>query len=220
MIYININHIYININMIYIIISTSINNKNGIKNNIHRQNRYIESIQQLLQLIDNDSNIKPIIVENNGLRKTYLDILNCDICYTNNNKIKAPHKGHNELLDIKEVIHNYNIHDDDLIIKLTGRYKLLNAKFINLVKNNINNYDAFVKFFNVSTKKYMFDDCVLGLFAIKCKYLKEFNYNFIKSAEVEFATYTRNKINKDKLMEIQQLDLECCFADDFRILTV
>ena len=50
---------------------------------------------------------------------------------------------------------------------------MLNLNFINLVKNNINT-EAFVKFFNICTKQYMFDDCVLGLFAIKCKYLNEF----------------------------------------------
>ena len=206
--------------MIYIIITTSINNKVGVQNNIHRQNRYIESIQQLLQLINNDLDIKPIIVENNGLRKTYLNNLNCDICYTNNNNLSFSHKGENELLDIKEVINRYKIQDDDIIIKLTGRYKLLNLNFINLVKNNIRNYDAFVKFFNVCTKKYMFDDCVLGLFSVKCKYIKYFNYAFIKSPECEFANYIRKNIIENKLMEVKQLDLECCFADDLRILIV
>ena len=73
--------------MIYIIITTSIINKVGIQNNIHRQNRYIESINHLLQLINNDSNIKPIIVENNGVRDTFLDYLKCDICYKDNNMI-------------------------------------------------------------------------------------------------------------------------------------
>jgi hypothetical protein len=90
--------------MIYIIITTSINNKHGIRNNIHRQNRYIESINQLLRLINNDLNIKPIIVENNGVRQTYLNNLKCEVCYTNNNNINYIHKGQNELLDIKEVI--------------------------------------------------------------------------------------------------------------------
>jgi hypothetical protein len=66
----------------------------------------------------------------------------------------------------------------------------------------------------------MFDDCVLGLFAIKCKYLKEFNYQLIKSPECEFADYVRNNINKNKLMEIEQLNLECCFADYLRLLIV
>lgn len=206
--------------MIYIIITTSINNREGVKNDIHRQNRYIESITQLLQLIKDDVHIKPIIVENNGLRNTYLNKLKCDICYTNNNIDFGHHKGYNELLDIKEVIRQYDIQDDDIIIKLTGRYKLLNLNFINMVKNNIHNYDAFVKFFNVCTKQYMFNDCVLGLFSIKCKFLKEFNYIFLKSPECEFAEYVRNTINTNKLMEIKELDVECCFADDLRILNV
>uniref|UniRef100_A0A6C0H330 Uncharacterized protein n=1 Tax=viral metagenome TaxID=1070528 RepID=A0A6C0H330_9ZZZZ len=206
--------------MIYIIITTSINNKVGVQNNIHRQNRYIESINHLLELINDDLNIKPIIVENNGLRQTFLDDLKCDVCYTNNNIINYNHKGENEFLDIKEVINQYNIKDDDIIIKLTGRYKLLNLNFINLVKNTINNYDAFVKFFNVCTLQYMFDDCVLGLFAIKCKYLKEFKFSFLRSPECEFADYIRKNINKNKLIEVKQLYLECCFADDLRILIV
>lgn len=206
--------------MIYIIITTSINNKVGIQNNNHRQNRYIECINNLLQLIDNDLNIKPIIVENNGLRQTFLDNLKCDVFYTDNNNNNYEHKGENELLDIKEVINKYNIKDDDIIIKLTGRYKLLNLNFISLVKKNINDYDAFVKFFNVCTLQYIFDDCVLGLFAIKCKYLKEFKYSFVKSPECEFADYIRKNINKNKLIEVEQLHLECCFADDLRILTV
>jgi hypothetical protein len=96
---------------------------------------------------------------------------------------------------------------------------LLNLNFINFVKKS-NDYDAFVKFFNVCTKKYVFDDCVLGLFAIKCKYLKDFKYNFLLSAESEFANYIRKNINKNKLIEVDQLYLECCFADDLRLLIV
>jgi hypothetical protein len=52
--------------------------------------------------------------------------LESDILYTDNNKKTFPHKGGNELLDIKELTNKYNIQDDDIIIKLTGRYKLLN----------------------------------------------------------------------------------------------
>jgi hypothetical protein len=147
--------------------------------------------------------------------------LNCDVCYTDNNNFNYTHKGVNELLDIKEVIDKYKIQDDDMVIKLTGRYKLLNLNFIKLVESNIHKYDAFVKFFNVCTKQFMFNDCVLGLFATKCKYIKNFNYyNFAKSAECEFADYIRNYISNDKLLEVKQLDLECCFADDLRLLIV
>jgi hypothetical protein len=200
--------------MIYIIITTCILSKHGINNETHRKNRYIECISQLLKLIENDSSIKPIIVENNGVRQTFLNNFNCDVCYTNNNIVRYTHKGVNELLDIKEVIQKYNIQDNDTVIKLTGRYKLLDASFIQSIKND----DAYVKFFNVCTQKYVFDDCVLGLFAIKCKYMKNFNYTCIKSAECDFATYVRTNVKN--LIEIKQLNLECCFADDLKLLIV
>ena len=204
--------------MIYLIITTSIANKVGSRNVDHRKKRYIDSIKQLLSLIQADASIKPIIVENNGLRETYLDELSCDVVYTTNNVSNFAHKGVNELLDMKEVINKYNIQDDDIVIKLTGRYKLLDATFIDLVKNNIDVYDAFVKFFNVCTRRYMFDDCVLGLFAIKCKYLKHFEYKCVKSPECEFADHVRQNVNK--IMEVTNLKLECCFADNLRLLIV
>lgn len=210
--------------MIYLIVTTSINNKIGNiteLTKINRNNRYIECINQLLKLINNDNNIKPIIVENNGLRNTYLNNLNCDIVYTNNNFYDFNHKGYNELLDIKEVINKYNIKDDDIIIKITGRYKLLNMDFINIVKNN--NKDAYVKFFNVCTKQFIYNDAVLGLFAIKCKYLKLFNYNELnnKSPEVEFAEYIRSNIDKNNLIEIENLNLEyCLYLDESNLLII
>jgi hypothetical protein len=210
--------------MIYLIVTTSINNKIGNiteLTKINRNNRYIECINQLLELINNDNNIKPIIVENNGLRNTYLNNFNCDIVYTNNNFYDFNHKGYNELLDIKDVINKYNIKDNDIIIKITGRYKLLNMDFFNIVKNN--NKDAYVKFFNVCTKQFIYNDSVLGLFAIKCKYLKLFNYNELnnKSPEVEFAEYIRSNIDKNNLMEIENLNLEyCLYLNESNLLIV
>jgi hypothetical protein len=204
--------------MIYLIITTSINNKVGVVNFNHRENRYSECIASALKLTETEGEpkIKTIVVENNGSRSTYLDKFNCDIIYTDNNKNNYIHKGVNELLDIKDVISKYDIDDDDIIIKLTGRYKLLNNHFIQLVINNVIRYDAFIKFFNVCTETYMEDDCVLGLYAVKCKYLKAFNYNCKKSPECEFAIFITNNIDKGKIMEVTTLGLECCFADDLR----
>lgn len=206
--------------MIYLIITTCIVNKYGIVDNEHRKNRYIECISTLLNLISGDLTIKPIIVENNGLQTSFLNYFGCDVFYTKNNYLNFPNKGVNELLDIKDVIKHYNIQDNDFIIKLTGRYKLLNLDFINTVKNNQDKFDAFIKFFNVCTLNYHTnkDDCVLGLYAIKCKYLNNFSYDCKKSPECEFAMYIND--NVEKIMEIKDLNLECCFADNFRILNV
>ena len=207
-------------NMIYIIITTSINNKTGNKDAEERKRRYMDCISTLLQMVEHDSTIKPIIVENNGIRETFLDALGCDVLYTSNNFLELQHKGVNELLDLKEVIQRYNIQDDDVIVKLTGRYKLKDMHFLNEVRHNHNNYDAFVKFFNVCTFEYMDFDCVLGLFALKSKYLRTLNYDCQKSPECEFAEHVRGNIDKDRIMEIRHLNLECCFADELRILHV
>jgi len=204
--------------MIYLIITTSINSFYGSNHLKNRTERYTECIKSTLNIIKkNNHNIKPIIVENNGISDTFLNNLGCDVVYTNTNKYKCPHKGVNELLDIQHVIRHYNMNDDDIIIKLTGRYKMLDDSFINIVKNNT--HDAFIKFFNVCTLKYMKNDCVLGMFAIKCKYLKQFAYKCTKSAECDFAEYVRSVPNIN-LMEIATLNLECCFNDDLRILCV
>lgn len=206
--------------MIYLIITTCINNHTGIIDAEQRKRTYMDSIQQVLSFVKNDATIKPIIVENNGVRQTYLDDLGCDVCYTYNNYMSFIHKGEIELLDIKHVIDKYQIQDDDTIIKLTGRYKCLDPYFLDLVKNNCDVYDAFVKFFNVCTFTYTYDDCVLGLFAIRCKYMKDFNYWFSLSPENEFAEYIFKNVNKKRIMGVKELRLECCFADDLRVVRV
>ena len=204
--------------MIYLIITTSINNKIGSNDVEQRKKNYLESITQTLSILPPD--IKPIIVENNGLRETYLDNFPCDVHYTNNNSVNYVHKGVNELCDIKCIIEKYNINDDDVIIKLTGRYHPIDDSFYNLVMN-YGNFDAYVKFFNVCTLQFMNYDCVLGMFAIKCKYLKNFSYNdFNKSPEVEFSTFIRNNIDSTKIFPVRKLKLRCCFADNLRILDV
>ena len=204
--------------MIYLIITTSVNSKYNICHYKHRKTRYLQSIQSVLSIIQNDSEIKPIIVENNNV-PTYLDELNCDVFYTNNNALEFPHKGFTELLDIQNIIDAYNMKDHDIVIKLTGRYRVLDGSFFNTIKQHCNDYDAFVKFYNVCTLEYLYNDCVLGLFAVKCKYLKNFHYNNGKSPECEFSEYVRANV-KDKVMEIPNLQLECCFADDLRLLHV
>lgn len=208
--------------MIYLIFTSSINNRYGIINYEHRKNRYLNNIEYVLKLIENDTTIKPIIIENNGFRKTYLDDLKCDICYTDNNQIYFKHKGYNELADIKYIIEKYNIQDEDTIIKLTGRYKLLDLNFIDLVKFTNNIYDTYLKFFNVCTSEYRNDDCVLGLFAIKCKYLKKFSYDLYENLGPEccFAKYVNENIDEKKIMKIEQLNLECNFADNLNTLII
>ena len=204
--------------MIYLIITTSIYNKHGDQQNReNRENRYIEAISESLKHIP----VRTIIVENNGKRETFLDRFMSDtvsVFYTNNNIHNFKSKGVNEMLDIKEVIQYYDINDEDIIIKLTGRYKVISPLLLNEIDEN---YDAFVKFFGVSSLKYEKYDCVLGCYAMRAKYLKLFNYLSIEnyqSAEIAFAKYV--KLCGCRLKEIEKLDVECLFSDSLNKLIV
>jgi hypothetical protein len=206
--------------MIYLIITACIDNKYGIKNPERRKQEYTECITKTLSILPKE--ITPIIVENNGKRATYLDEFGIPVVYTNSNTVQYYHKGINELRDMIEVILRHSIQDDDIIIKITGRYHLLDNSFCKLVMDNITKYDAFVKFFNVCALEFMKNDCVLGLMAIRAKHLKEFaiSHRLLgRSMEVEFATFVRT-LSAERICEVETLGLHCCFADDNRVLDV
>lgn len=210
--------------MIYLIITTSINNRFGNIDTTERRERYLYAISETLKILP--AHICPIIVENNGERATYLDnfVHNgqpVKVLYTTNNSLPFKSKGTNEILDIKEVIQRVGINDDDIIIKLTGRYRLLGSQFLEGVISNQDVCDAFIKFFGTCSLKYEEYDCILGLYALRAKYYKLLNHLTIdnyQSAEIAFARYVR--ICGAAIKEIKILDVECCFGEDKRILIV
>ena len=188
--------------MIYLIITTSIDNKYEIENNTKRKERYLYAISETLKNLPSD--IIPIVVENNGKRETYLDVFN--VFYTNNNTYRFKNKAINEMLDIKDVIREYGIKNDDIIIKLTGRYRVLSPDFFKEVIEK--KYDAYVKFYNISTLQFEKYDCILGYYAIKAEFILSFNYLLYncKSAEIAFAKYVR--FCGARLKEMNHLDVE------------
>lgn len=211
--------------MIYLILTTSINNRIlSIDTNENRKKTYLEAIHTTLSFLP--ETIKPIIVENNGKRETYLDHFthynkSVPVLYTNNNQYTFKNKGINEILDIKEVIKIYNIHDNDIIIKLTGRYKVTSSLFFEKIIELQEKKDAFIKFFGSCSLKYEIYDCILGMYALKCLYFKLLDHNWMNlylSPEIAFAKYIRTTIFN--LEEITQLDLQCIFSEDNRILNV
>lgn len=206
--------------MIYLIITSStVINNTTIETYESRKNNYINSITRTLNNCDR-AKIRPIIVENNKTENQdkYLSNFNdVDVFYTDNNlKLKdVVHKGWIELYDIKDVINHYDIKDDDIVIKITGRYFLNGPVFLDFVYDNQNNYDAFIKFWNVCANEFQETDCALGMIAMRCKLFKEFNYDVeMLSPECDLARYIRNlqKEGKIRLAEIRLLDLVCLFA--------
>jgi hypothetical protein len=209
--------------MIYLIITTCIQNWYGPQNAERRKEEYLSAITETL--IHLPSTIQPIIVENNGSRLTYLDEFQHNgelvpVLYTTNNKRYLSHKGMIELLDIKDVIQEYKIKDDDMIIKITGRYTVKSPLFFNRVINADQSINAFIKFYNVCTKQYDSYDSVLGFYACKSYLLRYWSHLTMNdtSPEVAFARHIRR--NTTLICEVDWLDIECNFAEENRRVTI
>jgi hypothetical protein len=158
-------------------------------------------------------------VENSGKRRTLLDdISGVHLLYTNTNAIKytGPNteaemglKAMKEMLDIQLVCSTFDFDEEDIIIKLTGRYVLESPPLFldNLIENQ-ENYDVFMKFYNVCTMLYDPMDCVLGLCAIRYKYLLEFNPRYMleqPSAECVFADFVRKTVSRGRILDVTKL---------------
>ena len=128
--------------MIYFIATSCLFN-----NNPQRDSQYIKgiNIQKKVILLNNITDYKIIIVENNGNIKTLLEDLDCTVFYTNNNSIITNNKGIKELQqDVVDCITHFNIRDEDFIVNITGRYYLHeDSEFMQIMKNiHITNYDC------------------------------------------------------------------------------
>jgi hypothetical protein len=202
--------------MIYIIITTSIHNRFGLVDAEQRKKRYLAAITDTLRHIP--SHMKPIIVENNGERETYLDHFQHAgkpvlTIYTKNNEQNYANKATIEMIDIKETIRRCGILSSDMIIKITGRYRIISSDFFMDVEKEEAKYNAFVKFYNVYEKAWDNNDCVLGCFALRAIYFQLYPHRLmdsIPSGERAFATYINRTV---RVKKINQLDVECEFAN-------
>lgn len=189
--------------MIYLIITTSIIDKRGDnpQDPALRENQYKAGIASALDKIKG-TQIVPIIVENNGERKTFLDDFGIDVLYTDTNNTKT-HYGNRELRDIMDTIKHFNIKDEDMIIKFTGRYPMIDNSFVKDIIENPET-DCFLRFGSfLNPVNYPMGDCITGLIAMRCKYVKlvEFvpEYTSIEWSWAKTATSIENKKLVDKL---------------------
>lgn len=162
-----------------------------------RKKEYIESFNTLLNYFSKQDIY--IIECYSSERVDFLEDLNT-VFYTKTDTA-LNNKGIKEVLALMSFIINaqYSIDDEEIVIKQSGRYKLLNDNFIKIINNT--SYDAYIRLGDDLT----FLQCFTGFFAIRFKYLKEFLFsldlqtmeNYMINLERELYVYLHNKnINK------------------------
>ena len=175
-----------------------------------RKSEYIYSINTLSSFWH-----KPYVIE--CCCKSETSFLNeyCDnVCYTQTNDARLKNKGVNEAVSLLKGLEYFKFSDDDMIVKLTGRYYFKSDKFFHLVEANPA-VDAFVK----QDSK---GQVISGCFAMRCKYLKDMlrNMDFNKmekeriNIEFEVAQYLKKMKQVMKIKYVNNLGV---IADIFGI---
>ena len=161
-----------------------------------RKKEYIDSINSLIQeLFKYKNHLKTYIyiVENNGIRHTFLNEFTSSpkipikVIYTNHNQIPTSNKGFKELLDYLFILKECNeIDDNDIVVKLTGRYRIgEDSPFLNILYNYYDKYDAFIRtgaFMYPSQRKEERDqyDCLTGIFGVKAFIMRNYLEKYIQ----------------------------------------
>lgn len=185
-----------------------------------RKREYCRGITTILKMREEDE--KVIIVENNGLDVSYLDDFKDEdkgvyIHYTKNQFLKdSCNKGRKEMLDIKSCMNQFQIQENDIIIKFTGRYILLNDSFPVYVRKNRNRYDAFFRRGSAwkaeeLPEKRSSGDCVTGLIALRAKVFMTFDeHSIVEYGPIEWkiASHIQNQIPMERQAIIDTLYLK------------
>lgn len=196
--------------MIYFIVTTSLFDDCSI-----RKKQYTIAINKLKQVINNLNieNYKIIIIENNGRSNSFLDTFHCDTFYTANNFLKTNNKGYKELTDILDCIERYDIHDNDFIVKMTGRYILEDySEFMDVLKNiHDTKFDCVIKYGSyLNPVDYKMNDCITGLIGMTCRYIKIIQKpKNNECVEWKWAKVT-SLIDDNKIHKVNKLGINIC----------
>ena len=211
--------------MIYLILTASLQTQILSTASEDRLARYQFAIQETLSCVP--AWIQVILVENTGTGTGTgtgpFDNLSIPVIYTENGKLPMRNKGVNEWLDVKEVINQLDMKDNDIVIKLTGRYRLLSPQFFEYIKRTAGEKDAWFRFMNVCTGEADPADCVLGCYAARVSALRYLSWswmNLFDSPEKAMAKHIRSSVSTERIAEMDRLDVECIFSENGRVLCV
>lgn len=215
--------------MIYLILTASLHNRIHSSVSEDRLARYRYAIQETLSHVpDVPDKIQPIIVENMNTGSSLLEGFfhggkAVPVLYTAHGLHPARNKGVNEWMDIRHVMEHFHMKDGDIVVKLTGRYRLLSSWFLEEVQQSEGGKDAWFRFLNVCTGKEDRQDCVLGAWAarVSClRYLSPSWMDLFDSPERAMAKHIRSSVSPGRIAEMSRLEVECVFSEDGRVLVV
>lgn len=173
-----------------------------------RQNQYVRSIEALISY-----GYYPYVAESCAAAPTFFDAYTNRVFYTLSNNASLNNKGVNESVSLLLGLQQCNFADEDIILKITGRYFLQSDYIIRMLEDNPE-IEALAKFVPITDT---IDAVLTGCFALRFDRFKEmlatFDYDKMERemicVEYEVAAYlNREAKNGLKVMRTDRLDME------------
>jgi len=168
-----------------------------------RKEEYIISFNTLCSF-GYKNNIQIIECINNS-EDSFLNTLTEKVFYTKQNYAYR-NKGVNELLNIKFFLENFNVDDEEKIVKLTGRYNLLDNSFIKEFENS--SCDVLYKKDSVNQ---VFFGCLCLKKKVLTNFINQLNFNVLESnlvcIEKSFADFIYKSEYEQKVIE--KINIRC-----------
>ncbi len=127
-----------------------------------RKKQYIDTMKRLVGFGYKDPYVVESVMKS---QPTFLDQCSSNVFYAGTNDVRLKNKGVNEAHAMQAAFKHFKFNDDDMIIKITGRYYFSSRQFLDTVESRPD-MDAFVKIEpcgNITT----------SCFALRCKFFKE-----------------------------------------------
>ena len=131
------------------------------------ENQYEQRKQEYMKAIQavRHCGFMPFIVESCQKGPSFLDELVESVWYAKTNNTRLRNKGVNEVKSLLSFFNQFKFEPEDIIVKITGRYILLDDSFFRFIAEHLDG-DAFVKYFD--------DQVFTGCFAVRYKYFIDF----------------------------------------------
>ena len=121
-----------------------------------RKEEYITSFQQLRSF-----GLDPWIIEATNTDRSFFDELSIRVLYPQVNKDSISNKGFNEMHSLFACLPYLDFDDNDIVIKITGRYLLKDRHFIDTIEQTLSDYDVWGTYGkNFVTTRHLFTGCI------------------------------------------------------------
>ena len=124
---------------------------------------------------------------------------------------KEMNKSQKEFYSLKTLLYTINLNENTWIIKVSGRYMIIDDSFFNIVKSSNHNIKAIIRTCDNHTQMYTF------LFALRFKFFKDFflNFNLPNNINLEkiLLLYIQTVIQENDIIFLNHLGIFSNIAD-------